>query len=227
MFDHALRSPSDGWLWRLSACAGGGTLTNIRPDGSASMGLHGDPDLLTRDAYSADFGIGFYGHWKNAGAYLSCSSALGWLCVGCDILGAASTATEHACEGEGAPRALTVVPRDAFGRRLYLMPLGSLLTVDGASISSAEIEIGPSSRRRSAALLLRPVPAGSTHAIVTLTADGEHAPFGARLRCDAPCSFSPLPFGGRRDVGGSAHNVRLVAAGETTLHIEVDAPASG
>ena len=39
-----------------------------RKDGSASMGWHADPDLLKRDAFSADFGIGFYGHWKNAGA---------------------------------------------------------------------------------------------------------------------------------------------------------------
>ena len=55
-FDHALRSPSDPWLWRLAQCAGGGTLSNIRPDGSASMGLHADPDLLHLDGFSADFG---------------------------------------------------------------------------------------------------------------------------------------------------------------------------
>ena len=34
-----------------SVSAGGGTLTNIRADGSASMGWHGDPDLLHRDAF--------------------------------------------------------------------------------------------------------------------------------------------------------------------------------
>ena len=33
IFDHAMRVPSDGWLWRLAACAGGGTLTNIREAG--------------------------------------------------------------------------------------------------------------------------------------------------------------------------------------------------
>ena len=53
IYDHAIRHPNDSWLWRLASCAGGGSLTNIREDGSASMGWHGDPDLLTRDAYSA------------------------------------------------------------------------------------------------------------------------------------------------------------------------------
>ena len=55
-FDHALRSPSDPRLWRLAQRAGGGTLSNIRPDGSASMGLHADPDLPHLDGFSADFG---------------------------------------------------------------------------------------------------------------------------------------------------------------------------
>ena len=45
------------------------------------MAWHGDPGLLRRDGYSADYGVGFYGHWRNAGAYLSCSAPLGWLCV--------------------------------------------------------------------------------------------------------------------------------------------------
>lgn len=65
LFDQALRSPGDAWMWRLAACGGNGFLTNIRPeDGTVSMGWHGDPDMLTRDAYSADFGPGFYGHWR-------------------------------------------------------------------------------------------------------------------------------------------------------------------
>ena len=194
-FDHALRSPSDPWLWRLAQCAGGGTLSNIRPDGSASMGLHADPDLLHLDGFSADFGthpapctlhpatrnpqpatrdprpatrtngpllrlmcrhvllrprsglglqpecsgcnplcsgMGFYGHWKNAGSYLTCSAQLGWLCLGCDLTAAPDAACEEvqAAVDSGADGGeLTVVPRDAFGRKLYLQPLGLLLEV--------------------------------------------------------------------------------------------------
>lgn len=58
------REPSNGWLWRLASCASGGSLTNVRADGSASMGWHAGNDMLTRDDYSADFGVGFYGHWR-------------------------------------------------------------------------------------------------------------------------------------------------------------------
>lgn len=71
LFDHAVRDPSDAFLWRLAGCGGNGFLTNIRPeDGTASMGWHGDSDMLSRDAYSADFGPGFYGHWCACGRWL-------------------------------------------------------------------------------------------------------------------------------------------------------------
>lgn len=114
-----IRSPSDGWLWRLATCAGGGSLTNIRPDGSASMGLHGDPDLLTRDHFSADFGVGFYGHWKNAGSYLTCLPNLGWVCFGCDLESvrpptASLLSNQSACD---LATEMTIKPRDAFRRR--------------------------------------------------------------------------------------------------------------
>jgi hypothetical protein len=77
-------------------------------------------------------GMGFYGHWKNAGSYLTCSAQLGWLCLGCDLTAAPDAACEEvqAAVDSGADGGeLTVVPRDAFGRTLYLQPLGLLLEV--------------------------------------------------------------------------------------------------
>ena len=77
-------------------------------------------------------GMGFYGHWKNAGSYLTCSAQLGWLCLGCDLTAAPEAACEEvqAAADSGADGGeLTVVPRDAFGRKLYLQPLGLLLEV--------------------------------------------------------------------------------------------------
>ena len=87
IFDHALREPNDAWLWRLAACAGGGTLTNIRPkDGSASMGWHGDPDLLKRDTMSADFGAGFLLRaLEELWLVSTCTPQVGWLCLNCDL----------------------------------------------------------------------------------------------------------------------------------------------
>jgi hypothetical protein len=212
-FDHALRSPDDPWLWRLAQCAGGGTLSNIRPDGSSSMGLHGDPDLLHLDGYSADFGIGFYGHWKNAGAYLTCSAQLGWLCLGCDLLAAPDTPCEAVAQGE-----LQLVPRDAFGRRLYLQPLGLLLVVDGAAVVKATVAL-QAGGARVARVALAPAPAGSTHAMLQLTADGSRdAARRVKLRCDAPCGFDRVPFGGQ---AAEMHNLRLGAPEGATLELEL------
>ena len=59
-------------LLRLGGCALLGHLTNIHPSGAASMAWHGDPGLLRRDGYSGDYGIGLYGYWRSAGAYLAC-----------------------------------------------------------------------------------------------------------------------------------------------------------
>ena len=208
IFDHALREPASGFLWRLAACAGGGTLTNIRPDGSASMGWHGDPDLLTRDGYSADFGVGFYGHWKNAGAYLTCTPSVGWLCVGCELASIRPTealllSNQSACS---AAREMRVAPRDGFRRRLYLSPLGVLLQLDGATFDSTVLTMGAKASSVNAAIRLRHAVAGggggraaaSTHAMLTMHADGSRGRSGQRmrLRCSAPCGFEPHELAG-------------------------------
>ena len=223
MFDHAMRAPDDDWLWRLAACAGGGTLTNIRRDGSASMGLHGDPDLLVRDAYSADFGVGFYGHWKNAGSYLSCSDALGWLCVGCDLssvrpAGALALSNRSACD---LATELRLAPRDGFRTRLYLQPLGTMLTLDGGRFESALLTLPRGRPAGASAAVLRLVahPPGSTHAMLTLRADGGAEAAGRRLRmrCSDPCGFEPSPL------AGDADEVRYLRFGDRAATLEIDA----
>ena len=77
--------PGRGYLLRLGAAALLGHLSNIHPSGAASMAWHGDPSLLRRDAYSGDYGIGLYGYWRSAAAYLDCSAWRG--CMLCDIVG--------------------------------------------------------------------------------------------------------------------------------------------
>ena len=49
------------------------------------MAWHGDPSLHRRYAYSGDYGIGLYGYWRSAAAYLDCSAWRG--CMLCDIVG--------------------------------------------------------------------------------------------------------------------------------------------
>ena len=227
IFDHALRHPDDAWLWRLAACANGGTLTNIRPDGSASMGWHGDPDLLSRDGYSADFGVGFYGHWKHAGSYLSCTSAVGWLCVGCDLASARPNEALTLANGSACTTAteLRITPRDGFRRKLYLAPLGLLMQLDGATFDGVVLTLQPSPS--TAVVRLKPALASSTHAYLTLLADGDGAASAAsgaeggarrvRLRCSAPCGFEPSPF--PTSVSGHVYRVRLGSSEGATLEV--------
>ena len=222
IFDHAVRHPDDGWLWRLAGCAGGGTLTNVRADGSASMGWHGDPDLLVRDAYSADFGVGFYGHWKNAGSYLSCTPSVGWMCLGCDLTAmrphaALTLANASACTAAAEMR---ITPRDGFHRKLYLRPLGLLMQLDGAAFDLAILSMQP--RPVSAVLTLRPTTPSTTHALLTMHADGGAEAEAAggdrrvRLRCSAPCGFERTPFAGD---ASDVWQIRLGSSEGTTLEI--------
>ena len=219
IFELAQRATDDderAWLWRLAGCAGGGTLTNVRQDGSASMAWHGDPDVLKRDDQSADFGVGFYGHWKHAGSYLSCSAALGWLCIGCDVTEIAPPPPAAAAVAACADAAtLKLVPRDAFRRRLYVQPLALMLVVDGAAIATAAVRLGGGARGLT--LRLSAVPRGATHAMLTLTADVGGA-VRVRLKCAAPCGFEPSGLSGAGAEG--VHRLRL-GGDEATLEVEL------
>lgn len=125
LWSHALSVASDAnglFFLRLAFAGVMGSLTNIKPNGGPSMGFHGDPSLLRLDGYSADFGIGFYGHAINAGSALYCDSKLGCLCFYCDATFMSGS--------------LQLKPRDAFRKRAHLLPLGFSIQVFSATISS-------------------------------------------------------------------------------------------
>ena len=89
IFELAQRATDDderAWLWRLAGCAGG---EHAHQRAAGRLGVDGvarrPRRAEARRPKRADFGVGFYGHWKHAGSYLSCSAALGWLCIGCDV----------------------------------------------------------------------------------------------------------------------------------------------
>jgi len=129
--------PGRGHLLRLGAAALLGHLTNIHPSGAASMAWHGDPTLLRRDAYSGDYGIGLYGYWRSAAAYIDCHPERGWECMLCDVL----QPTKDAAEGAGAcSGSVVVAPRDALRRRAYIAPLGLLISVEGGQMVALEYE---------------------------------------------------------------------------------------
>ena len=113
------------------------------------MAWHGDPALLKRDAYSGDYGIGMYGYWRSAGAYLGCAPPHGWLCVFCQIqpaqgdssssssssaaAAASSAAASSAAAAADCSGAVAGAVQDPFGRRVYVAPLGLSASVEGAT----------------------------------------------------------------------------------------------
>ena len=124
LMSHALRSSTneDGLFYLRLAMAGiMGSLSNIKLNGGPSMGFHGDPTLLRHDGYSADFGIGFFGHAINSASTLYCQPYMGCVCFYCD-------ANE---ESSG----VRLKPNDAFRKQTHLLPIGVSLRVFGASIA--------------------------------------------------------------------------------------------
>ena len=107
-----------------------------------------------------------------AGAYLTCSESLGWLCLSCDVATIRPATSILATNASACTSAaeLRVLPRDAFRRRVYLQPLGLLLVVDGASIASVLLTLKPSPI--TAVVQLTPSPSSSTHAMLTMSAGG-------------------------------------------------------
>ena len=89
--------------------------------------------------------------------------------------------------------------------------------MDGAAILKATILLRPGARV--ARIELAPAPATSTHAMLSLTADGSReAARRVTLRCEAPCGFEPVPFKGH---AAEMHNIRLGAPHGATLSLQL------
>ncbi len=193
ILDHFRAFPSQQHLLRLGGCALMGHLSLHAPSGAASMAWHGDPALLKRDAYSGDYGIGMYGYWRSAGAYLGCAPPHGWVCLYCEIEQQATPPTaEEAARGAGCAGAVRARPRDPFGRRVYVAPLGLSVAVEGAVLSlfslaadqrRLSLELTPHERAPSSSATLRlsvervepPPPASASAFVVRCMPSGQDA----------------------------------------------------
>lgn len=152
---------------------------------------------------------------------------LGWSCLACDLTRLGSPPTGAPDCGASTHGDARVVPRDAFGRRAYLQPLGLLLESDGARMAQLDVRWRPGGKARAGSVTVRLLPAfdGSTHALLSLSADGTHAPGerAATLRCadggrgqPRACAFAAMRLPGARGMV----NVSL-AGDETELHIDI------
>jgi hypothetical protein len=118
--------PDDLYLLRVGYGGTMGELSNIDEEGFASAAFHSFPDKLAFDAYSGDYGSGFFGHAFNTATYIVNDPALGWLAFGGNIVKSKDE--------------VTVTVLDSFRSRIYIAPLGLWLTLDAGKFKEAALD---------------------------------------------------------------------------------------
>lgn len=125
-------NPDDLFLLEVSMGAQAGQMANIDEKGAPSMMLHMLPHVLDFDPHSGDFGLGFFGHTLEAGAYLVQDQELGDLCFLCNLIPSNDSR-------------LVFEPRDSYRQRVYLEPLGLYIQADTGSFKSMALDLAAGS----------------------------------------------------------------------------------
>ncbi len=123
LFDAYRQNPADTHLLRVAYGGLLGGITNIDREGFSSAAFHSAPDMMTWDAYSGDYGMGFYGHALTAATYVVKDAQFGWLAYGGNLR-----------ENAGS---VTVVPKDGARSRLFVAPAGAWITLEAGKIAQA------------------------------------------------------------------------------------------
>ncbi len=124
-------SPSDIFLLRAGFGGLSGPLSNIDQGGFASASFHSFADTLKWDGYSGDYGPNFSGHTMGMGTFIINHPDFGWQAFGGNIISTSPT--------------VQVQIKDSIRRRVYIAPLGTLLTLDAGAFSV--VAFNPSTRQ--------------------------------------------------------------------------------
>ena len=119
--------PADTHLLRVGYGGLMGGITNIGPDGFGSAAFHSYPDMMRWDAYTGDYGMGFFGHANNAATYLVNDPTFGWLAYG-GLL----------AEQPGGVQRVEL--RDGARSRLFVAPAGLWITLEAGKIRQARYD---------------------------------------------------------------------------------------
>lgn len=112
-----------------------GPLSNIHDDGFAAASFHSFPEHLAWDGYSGDYGPNHVGLVLGTAAYLAQDDDFGGLVAYGGVL------SSNASSGG----AVTLSPRDAARKRVFVGPLGLMVEVDAGAIESVAYTPGQSS----------------------------------------------------------------------------------
>ncbi|KAF9566984.1 hypothetical protein CPC08DRAFT_63123 [Agrocybe pediades] len=118
-------NPSDLYLLRVGYAGLSGPLSNIDQGGFAAASFHSFADTLKWDGYSGDYGPNFSGHTMGMGTFIVNHPDFGWQAFGGNIISSSPT--------------VRVQVLDSLRRRVYLAPLGTMLTLDAGSFSTVEL----------------------------------------------------------------------------------------
>ncbi|SEN33957.1 hypothetical protein SAMN05428959_1011254 [Duganella sp. CF517] len=131
LFDAYRANPSDLHLLRVAYGGLLGGITNIDRDGFSSAAFHAWPDMMRWDAYSGDYGMGFYGHAYASATYVLKDPTFGWLSFGGNMKVANNGVVQ-------------ITPKDSARTRLFVAPARAWITLEAGKIDSAAYD--PKSR---------------------------------------------------------------------------------
>lgn len=117
--------PDDIYLLRIGYGGMMGSLSTIDREGFPSMAFHSFPDTMNWDARTGDYGLNFFGYSFNSATYLVDHPEFGWQAFGGNI--------------EVSGNYVTLIPLDAFRKRVYLASAGVWLTLDAGSFEQVEL----------------------------------------------------------------------------------------
>lgn len=120
------QTPKDTYLLRVGYGGITGPLSNIREDGSMYNGFHSFPDTLQGDDYSGDYGPNFLGVMLGSASYVVDDPDVGLVTYGGNMAISGSTVTVH--------------PRDAVRRRVYIAPMGIYVIISAGEIDRYSFE---------------------------------------------------------------------------------------
>ncbi|UDD66066.1 hypothetical protein AFCA_013229 [Aspergillus flavus] len=173
------QNPSDTYLLRVGYGGITGPLSNIREDGSMYNAFHSFPDTLKGDDYSGDYGPSFLGMMLGAGTYVVDDPDVGLIAYGGNL----SVESDR----------VTVRPRDAVRRRVYVASMGVYVTISTGQIeefsfsatqpNSLELDIVAGSSNTTTAIVWVENP-GTTDAYA-VTTSGEQTRGGVVVELSA------------------------------------------
>ena len=122
-----------------------GQLVNIDENGATSMMWHAMPYVMDFDPHSGDFGLGFFGHCLETGAYYVLDPSMGELCYLCDVVSSSTVLTStngsSISTEDGVAGTVTIHPRDSFHNRVFLEPLSLYLYAEAGTIDRVEFDL--------------------------------------------------------------------------------------